>query len=117
MDVAPGVHPCTVAGKARRLRISLDAIREIESQTRQPFIRTALQLTDQFDLRWGDAFLLFVEFCAAGGTPLTREERDALRIPDLLQAIIPALIDALIGEGVLERLGSAPEDPAKKKAT
>lgn len=117
-DVAPAVHECTVGGTARRLRISLEAIREIETQTHQPFIRTALQLTDPLELRYGDAFVMFAEFAAAGGTPLTPQDRGALRVSDLLQGIVPALTDALIAEGVLERrVTGASEDDEKKKAT
>ncbi len=112
MANARGVVTAEVCGKSRRLRLSLEAIDEIEVAVGQPFAAVAVSLSSEQTVRFGHILTMFTALCAAGGTPLTDEERSGL-LPSDIPEIVEAVTDACVAAGAIERGGVQP----KKKAS
>lgn len=108
---ARGVVVTEVGGVTRRLRLSLEAIAEIEVETGEPFTGVALALNDVSTARWGWILAMFCAMAAAGGTPLTDEERADL-LPSDLQEMLRAVQAAAEAGGATEKA-----EPTEKKVT
>ncbi|MCK9494154.1 MAG: GTA-gp10 family protein [Dehalococcoidia bacterium] len=107
---ARGVVVAEVAGVSRRLRLSLEAIAEIEVEIGQPFSAIALAMNDERTARWGWILTVFCAMTAAGGTPLTDADR-----ADLIPEDLPAMLEAVQRAG--EASGATEEAGPEKKAT
>jgi hypothetical protein len=118
---ARGTVEATVAGKTRRLRVSLDAIQRFESKKGNPNFLLVLELWVRKDTRTLTISVildLFVEFCRAGGTPLTEEEREELHLGDLMdvsEAIGKAFEDGELVKPAQPAKSGGPPQPAEKK--
>lgn len=116
MANARGIVEAEVAGRKRRLRLSLEAIDEIEIKTGKPFAVVAVSLTNEATVRFGWVLALFTEMCAAGGTPLSAEERSDL-MPDDTEEIIEAVTNTCIAAGAIEvSEAKGPEKKAPRKS-
>lgn len=114
-----GIVVAEVAGSSRRLRISLEAIEEVELATDQPFPVLASSLSDEQRVRFSHLLKMYEELCKAGGTPLSAEERSEL-LPSDLPEMVAAIRKACVAAGVIEEVSeeeaaNAEGEDGKKK--